>query len=149
MEIDKMEAAQDLFFGAYNCAQSVLAAFAGDYGMSREMALKVSCGFGAGMGRLQTTCGAVTGAVMVIGLQFGKSAEDENDRKELTYSKVRELIKRFEKRFGSTTCLQMVNNCNFNTGEGEKKYEDEQLQLHVCNEAVKYAVEILKDILEE
>lgn len=70
--MERSEHAKELFLGGNNCAQSVLLSFAKDFGFSKELALKVSAGFGGGMGRVQGTCGAVTGAIMVLGIMKGK-----------------------------------------------------------------------------
>ena len=51
----------------YNCAQGVLAAFAEELGMDEDTLFRVGANFGSGM-RLGSTCGAVTGALMVLGL---------------------------------------------------------------------------------
>ncbi|HPP50955.1 MAG TPA: C-GCAxxG-C-C family protein, partial [Spirochaetota bacterium] len=51
----------------YNCAQSVLFSFCDYLNCDKDVALKISCGFGAGMGRKEEVCGAVTGGIMVIG----------------------------------------------------------------------------------
>lgn len=56
------------FKAGLNCAQAVLTAYADDLSFDNNLALSVSCGFGGGMGRLQQTCGAVTGSFMVLGI---------------------------------------------------------------------------------
>ena len=66
--ITKVELARQYHERGFNCAQSVLAPFAPDYGLSEETALRISTGFGSGMGRLCDVCGALTGAFMAVGL---------------------------------------------------------------------------------
>ncbi len=56
-----------------NCAQAVVIAFSDELDFDREMAARISCGFGGGMGRLQETCGAATGSFMVLGIHVGES----------------------------------------------------------------------------
>lgn len=68
----KGDIAKNNFQNGCNCAQAVLLAFSGDYGMDRETAMMIAASFGAGMGGLRETCGTVTGANMVIGLAKGK-----------------------------------------------------------------------------
>jgi C_GCAxxG_C_C family probable redox protein len=60
------------FRSGLNCSQAVLTAFSDDLSFDDDLALCISCGFGSGMGRLQETCGAVTGAFMVMGMHNGK-----------------------------------------------------------------------------
>jgi len=62
----KEDIAKSTFNNGYNCAQSVLTPFANQMGIDVSSTMKLASGFGAGMGRLQETCGAVTGAYMVI-----------------------------------------------------------------------------------
>ena len=90
MEIPTKKAV-DLFENKYNCAQSVLTAFGPQFELEPEITLKIACGFGAGMGRLQETCGAVTGAFMVIGLKKNWSrATRRNSRSCVTPSLLRQ-----------------------------------------------------------
>jgi len=65
------EKAVSLFKEGYNCSQSVFAAYADRYGIDKEMALKLSASFGGGMGRMREVCGAVSGMLMVAGLEIG------------------------------------------------------------------------------
>jgi C_GCAxxG_C_C family probable redox protein len=71
----------DYFRNGFNCAQAVFTPFAKENGISESHALKIASGFGGGMGRLQATCGAVTGAYMAIGVKHGKSLGDEGNEK--------------------------------------------------------------------
>ena len=60
------------FYNGYNCAQSVLSVFAEDLGMSKDACLKLASPFGSGIAYMQETCGAVSGALMAIGLKYGR-----------------------------------------------------------------------------
>ena len=64
----KSETALDYFRNKFNCSQAVFAAFGPAYGLSEDSCLKIGCAFGGGMGKQQLTCGAVTGALMALGL---------------------------------------------------------------------------------
>ena len=79
--MDHSEKALNLFDNKFNCAQSVLTAFAEELGLTEDESLRVACAFGGGMGRQQLTCGAVTGAAMALGLKFGKGKNDERWKK--------------------------------------------------------------------
>ena len=65
--------AVDNFMAGYGCCQSVVAAFADLYGMDDVMAKKIAAGFGGGVGRLRMMCGAVSGIVMLVGLDCGQT----------------------------------------------------------------------------
>jgi C_GCAxxG_C_C family probable redox protein len=68
----KPEQAADTFKNGFNCAQAVFATYAEEFGIDRTEALKISCGFGAGMGRRQEVCGAVSGAILLIGCNMAR-----------------------------------------------------------------------------
>lgn len=71
---NRIQTAVELFMEGYGCCQSVVAAFADLYGMDRETALKVGAGFGGGVGRMRMMCGAVSGLVILAGLETGQTS---------------------------------------------------------------------------
>lgn len=73
---NRIQTAVDLFMKGYGCCQSVVAAFADLYGMDRETALKVGAGFGGGVGRMRMMCGAVSGLVILAGLETGQTSDE-------------------------------------------------------------------------
>ncbi len=95
---DKRETAAAMVAGSWNCAQSVLGVFCEDLGLDKETAMKLASGFGAGMARKQEVCGAVTGAIMAVGLKHGQAREDDKAAKEAAYRLSRELMDRFQAR---------------------------------------------------
>jgi C_GCAxxG_C_C family probable redox protein len=142
------EEAKTLFESGFNCAQSVFVPYAEEFGLNKEQALKLSCGFGGGMGRQQKTCGAVSGAYMVIGLKHGKYQHEDNPAREKTYALVKEFSKRFIEKNGTTECSELLQ-CDLNTEEGKKYFQDHGLHKHVCMKCVTDAHNILDTILEE
>jgi C_GCAxxG_C_C family probable redox protein len=98
--MDRLKIAMSRFADGFNCSQAVFAAFADDFGLDGETALKIASGFGGGMGRMAETCGAVTGAMMVLGLKFGSASPDQK-AKELVYAKVKAFADCFKARNGS------------------------------------------------
>jgi len=103
----------------------------------------LSCGLGAGMGRLGETCGAVTGAYLVIGLKYGKYLKQDNEAKEKTYQLIQEFARRFIERNKSTICRELLG---VDLLYGDSQIASQQVKL-VCPKAVKDAAEILEDIL--
>jgi C_GCAxxG_C_C family probable redox protein len=81
------ERAADLFQKGYNCAQSVVGAYAAELDVSEDVALRMAAGFGGGLGRCGEACGALTGAVMVIGLRVGSAEADPAARPKTLASK--------------------------------------------------------------
>ena len=106
--MNRIEMVGSRFAEGYNCSQAVLSAYAPDLGLADETALKIAAGFGGGMGRMAETCGAVTGALMVLGLKYGATSP-EREAKERVYERVREFAKRFKARNGSLVCRAARN----------------------------------------
>ncbi|MDD5289334.1 MAG: C-GCAxxG-C-C family protein [Dehalococcoidales bacterium] len=92
----------------FNCSQSVLSAFCEEFGLDRNLALKVAMGFGGGMGRTGNTCGAVTGAYMVLGLSQKMDAEHPRESTDRTYQLVQEFNKKFKALNGSLLCKELI-----------------------------------------
>lgn len=133
--------------GSWNCAQSVLGVFCSDLGLDREMAMKLASGFGSGMARRQDMCGAVSGAIMVVGLQHGQAREDEQAAKEKAYRLSREVMDRFQAEFGSCLCRELLPGLDLATEAGHQRYKAEGWSEKVCRPCVRFAVRILEEIL--
>ena len=142
----KQEAATTCFSEGFNCAQSVFSAFCEEFGLDTTTALKISCSFGAGMGRLAKTCGAVTGAYMVLGLKYGKFLKEDNQSKEINYAKVQEFSKRFTKMNGSIQCSELLEGYDISTPEGMEQAKNKGLFSSLCTKYVADAVGILEDM---
>ncbi|MBN2146140.1 MAG: C_GCAxxG_C_C family protein [Anaerolineales bacterium] len=106
--------ALDFFNQGYSCSQSVLATFAPGLGLPIETAFKIAAPFGGGIARTGDLCGAVTGAIMVLGLKYGHTTPTEPNSKELTYQIVQEFLKQFKARHDTLLCseLKNANNCS-------------------------------------
>jgi C_GCAxxG_C_C family probable redox protein len=128
----KTEIATEKFLSGYNCAQSVLFAFAPELGLDADMALKLSNGFGAGMARHGEVCGAVSGGIMALGLKYGRGARQDRSATEQTYQKVLELMSRFEKQHGSCLCRELLNGCDLRTAQGQAHFKEQDLLHNKC-----------------
>jgi len=128
------------FNGGFNCAQAVFSTYCGQFSLEQETALRVACGLGGGMGKLQETCGAVSGAYLVIGLKHGQYLPGDTAAKETTYALVREFARRFEERNQSTSCRALLGidlmDCDREIAAARVK--------QVCPNMVRDAVEILE-----
>ena len=91
----------------YNCAQIVLCSYAEELGIDEETLFRISEGFGAGMGGMMQTCGAVTAMFMALGLAYSSGDLQACDTKPQTMKKVRELAAEFEKKNGSIVCREL------------------------------------------
>ncbi len=141
-----IEKAISSFRGDFNCAQSILSSYANNYGLDIDTALRIASGFGGGMGRMQNTCGAVSGAFMVIGLEYGRGENDDIDKREKTYQVIREFSNRFQKIHGSIICNELLD-CDINTPEGKDYYDRNDFFEKKCFQYVKDSAKILEDLL--
>lgn len=91
----------------YNCAQIVLCSYAEELGIDEETLFRIFEGFGAGMGGMMQTCGAVTAMFMALGLANSSGDLQACDTKPQTMKKVRELAAEFEKKNGSIVCREL------------------------------------------
>ena len=139
--------ATEKFLSGYNWAQSVLYAFREESDLPEETALKITCGLGAGMGRREEVCGAVTGGIIVIGAKYGRGVNDDRTATEKTYAKTRELMDKFAKRHGTFICRKLLNGCELTTEEGQKQFKENDLFNKTCKACVQSVVEILESIM--
>ena len=103
-----MERAVENFMAGYGCCQSVVAAFADLYGLDDTLAKKVAAGFGGGVGRMRMMCGAVSGIVMLIGLDCGQTEGSDREGKSACYKVVQELLAQSKQENGSLICAEIL-----------------------------------------
>jgi C_GCAxxG_C_C family probable redox protein len=142
---DRAEKAVENFSKGFNCSQAVLGVFANELGLDGKTASKVSSGFGGGIARGGDICGAVTGAVMAIGLKIFSPEADLQQSKAQVYKMVKEFKKRFKKQHGSIVCRKLLG-CNIATAKGAAKAVEDDLHRKVCVGLVKDAVKIVEEI---
>jgi C_GCAxxG_C_C family probable redox protein len=143
-----VERAVSCFEQGFSCTQAVLSTYGPELGLERELALKVAGAFGGGMARMGKTCGAVTGAFMVIGLQHGKTRADDEQSKEKAYSLAQEFVAEFESRNGSIVCNELLD-CDISDPEQRKAVKEAGLFTTRCPRFVRDAAEIVEQILEK
>ena len=139
--MNRPETAVACFKQGYSCSQAIFATYCG--ALDRDKALKIASGFGGGMARLGLTCGAVTGAVMAIGLKHG-GATGAEAAKQKTYELVREFKQRFEARNGSLICKDLLG-CDIGTPEGMAEAREKQLFQQRCARFVRDTVELVEN----
>jgi C_GCAxxG_C_C family probable redox protein len=142
----KAEIAQACFKEGFSCSQAVLKAFSGEFGLDPLLALKISQPFGGGIARMGETCGAVSGAFLVIGLKYGRTKAEDSESRDKTYALVREFLRRFASSCGSTQCKTLLG-YDISTDEGLKLAHDKGLVDARCPVFIRTAVEILEEIL--
>ncbi|MEO1822273.1 C-GCAxxG-C-C family protein [Dehalococcoides mccartyi] len=140
--------AQILHEKGFNCAQSLLAAFAPSLGIETGTALKLASAFGGGMAARGDTCGVISGGLMVIGLKFGQASVEDKAAREKCNRLGREFLKQFEAEFGATACRDLIK-CNIGTPEGAKLVKEKGLREGLCSKLVYRGAEILSALIEQ
>lgn len=143
---DRVEAAVGTFREGFNCSQAILSTYGGEFGLERETALKAAAPFGGGMGSLGEVCGAVTGALVVIGLKYGHTEAKDKETKARAYERTRDFAARFRSRHGALCCRELLG-CDLTTAEGMEKARQQGLFTELCPRFVRAAAEILEDVL--
>ena len=131
----RKEIAARLHEKKYNCAQSVLCAFAEKTGISEQELFKISEGFGAGMGSTNHVCGALSGAIMLAGIVNSDGNCENPQTKAFTYNIAAQITEQFNKRAGAINCCDIKG---LDTGKPTCS----------CADCISYAIEIIEEILK-
>ncbi|MEI6292080.1 MAG: C-GCAxxG-C-C family protein [Methanomicrobiales archaeon] len=134
------------FQSGFTCSSAVFSAFSKELGLDPDTAKKIACGFGAGISKTGNICGAVSGAIMVIGLKYGKVTKVDDTATQKTRALVREFMQEFKKRHGSVNCAELLGFNLSNPYEYEQA-RNSKLFFTKCPELVGDAVVILEKIL--
>ena len=105
---ERVARAVDNFMQGYGCCQSVVAAFADLYGLDDTLAKKIAAGFGGGVGRMRMMCGAVSGIVMLVGLDCGQTEGSDREGKSACYKVVQDLLAKSKEENGSLICAEIL-----------------------------------------
>jgi len=146
MNESKVEQAVAKFNSGFACSQSILSTYCDSLGLDKETALKLAEAFGGGIGGLGMTCGAVSGAIMIIALQHGRTAPDDEDAKQNTRALIRDFISKFEARNNSSVCNTLVG-YDISTPIGKRAAEQQGVFDTRCPNFVKDAAEILEEMM--
>ena len=130
----KKELANSLHDQKFNCAQSVACAFAEEVGVDKETLFRACEGFGLGMGGMDGTCGAISGAVMLAGFKNSDGQLDAPASKQSTYKLAKEIVDRFQEKNKATRCRDL-------------KGVDTGNVLRSCPGCIEDAVEIVQEVL--
>ena len=133
--MDKKELAIALHDKKFNCCQAVACAFAEEVGIDEAALFKIGEGFGLGMGCMEGTCGALSGAIMLAGLKNSDGNIDAPATKADTYKLSKELLQKFVERTGSSVCKELKG---VETGK----------VLCSCPDCIKIGVEVAQEVLK-
>ncbi|MDP4153569.1 MAG: C-GCAxxG-C-C family protein [Bacillota bacterium] len=107
--MDKSGYAVECFSNGCNCTQAVFTAYCTEYGIDKKLGLKLACSLGGGMGHTGQVCGAVSGALLVLGLKYGQDNVEDKRSKAMNYLIVQDFISRFRKLNGSINCTELLH----------------------------------------
>jgi C_GCAxxG_C_C family probable redox protein len=143
--MNKKNKAIELFRRDYNCSQSVLTVFSDVTGINEADSKKIASGFGGGIGRTQRICGALTGAVMVIGCKYHNDSDPLASKKNV-YKKAQDFLNEFKKINEHISCYNLTG-VDFSTEEGMKKAHDEKIFEIKCEKYVADVIELLERLV--
>ncbi len=143
----KKELAMKLFCDGYNCAQSIVGAFAKEMGLTTEKALKLSSPFGAGMGKMRHVCGAVSGMFMVLGMIEGYDSPDADKEKAKLYMEVQNLANSFKEKNKTIICSELLEGLKVDGGHKPQERNEEYYKIRPCARFVGDAAQILENYL--
>jgi len=146
MKKDRSKTAVERFKQGFSCSQAVLSAFSDVFDLDLNLALKISQPFGGGIAHRGEICGAVSGALMVIGLKFGRTQAEDIQARDRTYESVTHFIQNFENLHGSIICKDLLG-YDLCSVEEYQKAEKEGLFKTLCPKFVQNATDILTDLI--
>jgi C_GCAxxG_C_C family probable redox protein len=141
-----VDRAESLFREGFACSQAVLMAFAPGLGLEGRQAALVASAFGGGMARHGWTCGALTGALMALGLHGGYTSAEDTATKDALYARVQALVARFEERHGATACRQLTG-ANMLDAAERQAASDRGVFTTVCPQLVRTAAALVAEEL--
>lgn len=144
--ISKEKKAIANYRSGFNCAQSMISAYSKTFNIDNRTAMSVACGFGGGMGKLQGTCGAVTGSYMVLGAYVYNEDIDIQLSKDRSVELVREFSNRFKAIHYTTNCKDLIG-CDISTDKGMQYAKDNLLFETICEKCIKDSVAIIEDLI--
>ena len=141
----RAERAKALFSEGYNCAQSVVLAFAAEAGLDEKLAADLARPLGGGMGRLRLTCGALAGAAVLSGLFFPELSKAE------AYALVQEIARRFLEKHGKLGCGELLRQAGLpaDVAPNPEERTPEYYQKRPCPQLIYDAADILEQICIE
>jgi len=143
---DLVAEAKDYFAQKYNCSQSTFAPFARYFGLDTEVAFKIATPFGGGFGHMGEACGAVSGALMALGLAKGNAVVDR-EKKYVCYHMAADFQNRFKAEHGSVLCPKLLG-LDIGDPEQLQQARDHNLFAELCPNYIETAVRLMVDILE-
>lgn len=143
------EQAKQYFNSGYNCAESVLLAVCREYGYPESETIKfiprIATGFGGGLARNGNLCGALSAAIMALGLALGR--DDAKESRDPCYPASDKFYNEFTERFGHSSCRELTG-LDMKNEQDRKKYSD-AVHHDRCNPMVAWSARRVMEIIGE
>ena len=145
--MNHVDKAEEYFNNNFNCSQAVFATFATEAGLDEELALKIATQFGGGA-RKGEMCGAVSGALMVLGLKYGHFHAQDAEEKGRAYQIAEDFMNRFIEKKGTVVCRELLG---YDVSKTDDMVKIKELNLFktTCPEMIRCATEIVDEMLKE
>ena len=141
------ERAAKFFTDGYNCAQATAAAFAEKFGFSVDDVVRMTAGFGGGMGGQREQCGAVSAMVFLAGLAYGEYDPKDNAKKKELYDLIKKMTAEFKEKYGTTNCRELLTKASVLPMPDPSERTAEYYKARPCIRFVIEAVEIVERCL--
>lgn len=146
MIMDVSTKALGYFDSGFNCAESVLLAVGKEMDYNQAGGLpRIATGFGGGIARNGSLCGALTGGIMAIGLTLGR--DDNQGSRDPCYPAVDRLFNGFLGKFGSSQCHDLIG-VDLKTPEGQKAHANRDLK-ETCRSCVQWSARVSLELITE
>jgi C_GCAxxG_C_C family probable redox protein len=133
------EIAKNYFSSGFNCAEASLLAVCKILKIKSDAVPKIATGFGGGITKFGSICGALSGTIMAMGIVEGRNDAADNTVKVKLYKKVITLIDLFKSEFKNTDCRELTG-CNLLTKDGHAKFSNDKIHEEICSKFVEFAV---------
>lgn len=148
MTKDHGKVAEELFRSGCNCSQAVVAAFEDVTGFDRETSMKVASALGGGMCRMREVCGAVSGAMLVLGMACGEGTDADHAKKADLYKIGQVFAEAFKAEMGSIVCRELLGLPDGKSEAVPEARTDAYYKKRPCAEIVRIAAEELEKVIK-
>lgn len=147
--MSRADIAKELFENGCNCCQAVFCAFLDETKLSKEDALRLSAGFGGGMGRMREVCGAVSGMTMALSDKFASVDPNDHAKKAELYALIQKAAGEFKEENGSIICRELLGLSEKNSSPIPEERTKEYYKKRPCSELVHCAAAIAEKYIEK
>ena len=145
--MNKIESAMHLHNNGFNCCQSVFAAFSDEINLDEKTALRIATGFGGGI-RVGSVCGALTGALMVLGMHNGHDTFNDLEEKQRVNEMTLGYIETYKAAVGNIACRDILGfNPSIPCKSEEMERQRQELKAVRCPNAIETAVRLLMEMI--